>query len=98
MISPESCASILWADPKKADIAANALQVGPKKAKELNVIDLIIPEPPGGAHREPQRAVEMVKIALQKEMQALTAKDIDDIIDARYAKFRKMGNATISFA
>ena len=51
VISPESCASILWSDPKMAETAANSLQLSPNKALELKVIDAVIKEPAGGAHR-----------------------------------------------
>ena len=95
VISPESCASILWADPKKAELAANALQLGPHKALELNVIDAVLPEPPGGAHRDPEMAYGMVQKFLVKELKFLAKIDPAKRLEMRFEKFRKMGNKTI---
>jgi acetyl-CoA carboxylase carboxyl transferase subunit alpha len=95
VISPESCASILWADPKKAEVAANALQLGPDKALELKVADEIVSEPPGGAHKDVTRAMELVRDALKKNLSNLAKVKADDLLVARFKKFREMGNQTI---
>lgn len=95
VISPESCASILWADPKKAEVAANSLQLSPEKALELDVVDGIIKEPTGGAQKDPKMAHENVKQAILKEMKKLTKLDSEKLLENRFSKFRKMGNATI---
>jgi acetyl-CoA carboxylase carboxyl transferase subunit alpha len=95
VISPESCASILWADPKKAETAANALQLGPDKALELKVADAIVREPAGGAHKDIPQAMEMVREHLEKEFKALNKIKIATLLDSRYQKFRAMGNDTI---
>lgn len=95
VISPESCASILWADPKKADIAANSLQLGPHKALELGVVDALIAEPAGGAHRSPDKAMENVKGALLKAVGLLENEPVHSLKELRYQKFRKMGNSTL---
>lgn len=95
VISPESCASILWADPKKAETAANALQLGPDKALELKVADAIVREPAGGAHKDIPRAMEMVREHLEKEFKTLAKMKIPDLLENRYKKFRSMGNDTI---
>lgn len=95
VISPESCASILWADPKKAETAANSLQLGPNKALELNVIDAIIPEPAGGAHRDQERAFEMVRKYLEKEFRSIAKTPVEELQQSRWEKFRSMGNETI---
>lgn len=95
VISPESCASILWSDPKKAEVAANSLNLGPKKALELKVIDDIISEPSGGAHRNISGAVKQVKDYLTAEIDALEKVKIENLLEARYQKFRQMGNQTI---
>jgi acetyl-CoA carboxylase carboxyl transferase subunit alpha len=95
VISPESCASILWSDPKKAEVAANALQLGPLKALELKVIDGIISEPTGGAHRNPEDTYIIVKEKLQKHIKSLMRLKKETLIENRYKKFRSMGNHTI---
>ena len=95
VISPESCASILWADPKRAEVAANSLQLSPEKALELKVIDSVIEEPVGGAHRSPSEAAEMLKSALAKELSSLEKVKAEKLLSERYEKFRKMGNETL---
>jgi len=95
VISPESCASILWSDPKMAETAANCLQLSPAKALELKVIDDIIKEPAGGAHRHPDHAVENVKKSIVSSLKSLKDKSIDDVLKLRFDKFRQMGNSTI---
>lgn len=95
VISPESCASILWADPKKAETAANSLQLGPQKALELNIIDGIVAEPAGGAHRDIDQASESLKATLVKELENLSALSTEDLLEQRFNKFRQMGNQTI---
>lgn len=95
VISPESCASILWSDAKKAQDAANALQIGPEKALELGVIDGIIGEPSGGAHRDITKACEKVKKSLESELKELAKIGAEELLKLRYEKFRSMGNSTI---
>lgn len=95
VISPESCASILWADPKKAEVAANSLDIGPNRALELGVIDDIVSEPAGGAHKDPEANYETVKKALLKEIRALQKTGKKKLMDNRFEKFRRMGNQTI---
>jgi acetyl-CoA carboxylase carboxyl transferase subunit alpha len=92
VISPESCASILWSDPKMAEKAANSLQLSAKKAKVLGVADGIIAEPPGGAHRDPQVAVQMVKDHVLKELQKFQNSQSKRLLKKRFEKFRQMGN------
>jgi acetyl-CoA carboxylase carboxyl transferase subunit alpha len=96
VISPESCASILWADPKMAETAANSLQLSPEKALELNVIDGIIKEPHGGAQKDPEAAMKSVKETILKEIKKLEKMDIDKLLEKRFDKFRKMGNSTMT--
>jgi acetyl-CoA carboxylase carboxyl transferase subunit alpha len=95
VISPESCASILWSDPKMAEKAANALQLSPSKALELKVIDEIVPEPPGGAHRHADQAIDGVKNKILGKLKDLKSISTTELMDRRYAKFRQMGNATL---
>ena len=91
VISPEGCAAILWKDRAKADLAANALKLTPKDLIELGIVDEIIPEPLGGAHKNVKESVENVKIAIDKHLKRLVQLDADQLIRDRYAKFRKMG-------
>jgi acetyl-CoA carboxylase carboxyl transferase subunit alpha len=95
VISPESCASILWSDPKNAETAANCLQLSPNKALELAVIDDVIAEPAGGAHRHPDEAFEIVKNAIYKNLKELKKLSKEVLIQNRFEKFRQMGNQTI---
>jgi acetyl-CoA carboxylase carboxyl transferase subunit alpha len=98
VISPESCASILWSDPKMAETAANALQLSPLKAMELKVIDGMVKEPIGGAHRHTEQAINSVKEAVVREFADLKKIPTDKLLDERFAKFRRMGNSTITGA
>ncbi|MFP5459286.1 MAG: acetyl-CoA carboxylase carboxyltransferase subunit alpha [Bacteriovoracia bacterium] len=95
VISPESCASILWSDPKMAETAANSLQLSPNKAVELKVIDGIINEPVGGAHRYPDVAIAAVKDTIVREFAALKKLPLEQLLNERFAKFRRMGNDTM---
>ena len=96
VISPESCASILWSDSKMAETAANALQLSPNKAFELKVIDGIIKEPAGGAHRYPDQAIAKVKEQIIQSLAQLESQDLDMMMQMRFEKFRQMGNTTLT--
>lgn len=95
VISPESCASILWSNPSMAETAANALNLTPEKTKELGVIDGIIKEPVGGAHRNPQECFERVKEFLKEELLRIKKMEISTLLEKRFQKFRNMGNQTL---
>jgi acetyl-CoA carboxylase carboxyl transferase subunit alpha len=95
VISPESCASILWSDPKKAEQAANSLKLDPRKALELKVIDEVISEPIGGAHRNPTIAAKKVGAIIQRELVSLKILGKEELLEKRFQKFRCMGNLTI---
>ena len=92
VISPEGCAGILWRDGAKAPEAAEALKITAADLKRLGAIDEIIPEPAGGAQKNPKAAAAMVKKAVVKALAALVKEPLDRLVDARYAKFRAMGN------
>lgn len=96
VISPESCASILWSDPKKAELAANSLKLDPSKALELKVIDNIIPEPTGGAHRDPGFAYREVSAQIASDLEKLKGLEAKTLLEQRFSKFRSMGNQTIT--
>ncbi len=95
VISPESCASILWADPKMAEVAANALKLGPEQAKKLKIIDGIISEPPGGAHKDYDLAAANLKQAILKSFEELGGLKTEQLLENRFVKFRSMGNITL---
>lgn len=90
VISPEGCASILWRDGTQAQKAAEALHLTAADLKELNVIDEIIPEPVGGAHRGRDEAVAAVGDAIYKHLQELLRMDRDMVRQDRQEKFLKM--------
>ena len=92
VISPEGCAGILWRDGAKAPEAAEALKITAADLKRLGAIDEIIPEPAGGAQKNPKSAAATVKKAVVKALAALAKEPLDKLVDARYAKFRAMGN------
>jgi acetyl-CoA carboxylase carboxyl transferase subunit alpha len=92
VISPESCAAIIWRDSTKAELAAAALRMTAEDLQELALIDGIVPEPPGGAHENPDVAAENLRTALQAALAELMKLTPDELVQQRYAKFRKMGN------
>ncbi len=86
VISPEGCASILWKSAEYAAEAAEAMGITAKRLKELNLIDGIIDEPLGGAHRDPDMAAAQVKLQLTQALDELTALDRDTLVQQRYEK------------
>lgn len=91
VISPEGCASILWKDPAYSQKAAEALKLTAKDLLSLKVIDEIIPEPIGGAHRDHIQTASNVKKAISKNLKELKAMTGDRIFEQRYEKFRNIG-------
>ena len=91
VISPEGCASILYHDSTKAPEAARALKITAADLKELSVIDEIIPEPLGGAHRDVDAAVAAVKESLVRNLKDVRALPPADLLQKRYEKFRAIG-------
>ena len=89
--SPEACASILWRTAKNAEQAADALKLDASSLKELNVIDLIIDEPIGGAHRNHEKTYQNVKRYFLDELKGLSHHSIDDLTRERYKKFADIG-------
>ncbi len=90
VISPEGCASIMWRDPTKRDVAAQALRITPKDLMQLGCIDEIIPEPPEGAHADHDAAAVLLNRVLQKHFTDLQNLPAPQLIESRYQKFRKM--------
>lgn len=91
VISPEGCASILWKSAEKAAEAAEAMGITSKRLKELDLIDRIIDEPLGGAHRNIQDTTSRIKAALQEELAALDGIDPDELIEMRYKRIQGFG-------
>jgi acetyl-CoA carboxylase carboxyl transferase subunit alpha len=91
VISPEGCAAILWKDQSAVQQAAENLHIRASDLLELGVIDKIIPEPPGGAHIDPETVFKTTDKILHQTLTKLKAKSADVLVDERYAKFRKMG-------
>jgi acetyl-CoA carboxylase carboxyl transferase subunit alpha len=90
VISPEGCAAILWSDGTKGEQAAEALKLTAKDIKELEVIDEIVKEPRGGAHRDHETMAKNLHEALSRNLKELQAISADRLIEERYQKFRKM--------
>ena len=91
VISPEGCAAILWRDRSKAPEAARALKLTAPHLLELGVIDEIVPEPPGGAHTDYDRAARLLEEALLRHLDALEDLDPEERVAQRHAKFQALG-------
>lgn len=91
VISPEGCASILWRDREKAPEAARAMKITAKHLQKLNVIDEIVKEPTGGAHRDPEKAAANLKAALLEQLGALEAMHAEEIIQLRRERLQSLG-------
>ena len=91
VISPEGCASILWKDPKKAEQAADALCITASKLLEFNLIDIIVPEPLGGAHRDHSAMSSSLKMNLISLLEELSNASIDELLHKRKQKIESYG-------
>lgn len=94
VISPEACSAILWKDRRHAPEAAEALKLTAQDLMGLGVVDEIVPEPEGGAHRDPDLAAANLGTALRQNLERLSAHSIEDLLRDRYDKFRKLGKFT----
>jgi acetyl-CoA carboxylase carboxyl transferase subunit alpha len=92
VISPESCAAIIWRDSAKAELAAAALRLTAEDLLQLSLIDGIIPEPPGGAQENADAAAEMVRKKIHDSLEELITLSGEELVEQRYKKFRRMGN------
>jgi acetyl-CoA carboxylase carboxyl transferase subunit alpha len=90
VISPEGCAAIMWRDASKKELAAEAMRITATDLSELGVIDDIIPEPEGGAHRDHEAAANLLDAGLQKHYAALKQIPTAELLVSRYNKFRNM--------
>jgi len=91
VISPEGCASILWRTAEKADVAAEALSITSKKLKTLGLIDRIIEEPLGSAHKDVGQVTDSLSVAIQQELDKLEQMDVDDMVKRRYQRLMSYG-------
>lgn len=91
VISPEGCASILWKSADKAPEAAEALGLTSQRLKELGLIETVIPEPLGGAHRDPEAAAQAIKEKLKAGLTKLRALPRDELLERRYQRYMKFG-------
>ncbi len=91
VISPEGCAGILWKSGEHKQKAAEALRFTSKDLKRFGVIDAIIPEPLGGAHRDPRLMAGNLKAYLRTTLRELKKTPVDDLVEKRYEKFRRFG-------
>ncbi len=90
VISPEGCASIMWRDTTKKELAAQALRITARDLSELGCVDAIIEEPAGGAHTDPDRAAQLLDAALEKHLAELAKLPLPQLVVSRYNKFRTM--------
>jgi acetyl-CoA carboxylase carboxyl transferase subunit alpha len=91
VISPEGCASILWKSADKAPVAAETLGITAPRLKSLNLIDRIVNEPLGGAHRDPALMMQSMKKSLQDALDDLTKQPIDALLETRYERLMSYG-------
>ena len=90
VISPEGCASIMWRDSSKKELAAEALRITASDLKELGCVDAIIAEPEGGAHADPDGAAKLLSTALEHHFAESKSLPVKELVASRYDKFRKM--------
>jgi len=90
VISPEGCASIMWRDATKKDLAAEAMKITAEDLSRLGCIDGVVPEPDGGAHSDHEAAAALLDTVLQENFSELKKKPVTELIASRYNKFRTM--------
>jgi acetyl-CoA carboxylase carboxyl transferase subunit alpha len=98
VISPEGCASILWRTPEAAQQAAVAMRLTAGEQQALGVIDRVVPEPAGGAQEDLEAAARALGEVIAEQLGALLARDPDELLEARYARYRAMGAFTTAEA
>jgi acetyl-CoA carboxylase carboxyl transferase subunit alpha len=91
VITPEGCAAILWRDASKAPLAAELLRLTPSELQQLGIVDDVIPEPLGGAHRNPKEMGDHLKAALVRYLDEVMAVPLDRLLERRYDKHRRIG-------
>ncbi|MFH1213522.1 MAG: acetyl-CoA carboxylase carboxyltransferase subunit alpha [Candidatus Neomarinimicrobiota bacterium] len=96
VITPEGCASILYRDSAKAPLAAEAMKVTARDLEQMKIADEIIPEPTGGAHRDPDQMAQTLKAVILKYLDELTQIPTEELVDQRIEKYARMGSWKIS--
>ncbi len=96
VISPESCAAILWRDQSKGPLAADALKYGARDCLKLGVADDIIPEPPGGVHHDFDMVISALRAALARHLEELMAMSPEEVAEDRYRRFRALGSFAVA--
>jgi acetyl-CoA carboxylase carboxyl transferase subunit alpha len=91
VISPEGCATIMWRDSTKAEVAAEALKITAPDLLEMKLIDAIVPEPDGGAHNDHQATAKLLEPVLVRSLHELSQLSAQALVEQRYQKFRNMG-------
>ena len=91
VIAPEACASIIFRDPSRAAEAAEALKLTARDLKQHGIVDEVLHEPLGGAHREPEPAIEAVGEALDRVLSGLGGVDAGALVESRYERYRRIG-------
>lgn len=91
VISPEGCAAILWRDRTRAQEAADALKLTAEDLLEKGIIDEVIEEPLGGAHRDPAQMAEAIRMSLRRHLDDLLALSVEALLEQRYEKYRRIG-------
>jgi acetyl-CoA carboxylase carboxyl transferase alpha subunit len=94
VISPEGCASILWRSPDAARQAAVAMRLTAREQQALGVVDIVIPEPPPGAHADHRETARRLGEAIEAQLEALIHQDLAALVEARYARYRDFGAFT----
>jgi acetyl-CoA carboxylase carboxyl transferase subunit alpha len=97
VIPPEGCAAILWRDPNRKVEAAAALKITAPDMLALGLVDGIVPEPSGGAHNDPDAATALVDQALSAALAEVSALSVEERLQLRYDKFRRMGEEGSAF-
>jgi acetyl-CoA carboxylase carboxyl transferase subunit alpha len=92
VISPESCAAIVWRDSSKAELAAAALKLTSEDLLRLGLVDEVVPEPPAGAHADHEGAAELLGAALRENLKRVKELSEAAVVEERYKKFRAMGS------
>jgi acetyl-CoA carboxylase carboxyl transferase subunit alpha len=98
VITPEGCAAILWRTPDEAPAAARAMRMSAAEQQDLGVVDVVVPEPQGGAHVDPAAAARLLRPVVVEWLDSLAAVPVEELLEARYRRFRGMGPYTETVA